>query len=206
MPSRPAPSKPPKPVLRLRGAGGDRRHVQRRAGHGEQALQQSAALAERGRGQVAVAEAEQVPRHQRRRRVLRQHRHPRRGRVNACLQGLELQSARARDDQLAVDHAAFRQLFKQRRGEFRKVAVHRLQVAALQQQVVTVAEHEGAEPVPLRFEQPAVAARDAVHPLGEHGPHRRRHRQRLQRRVGGTVIGHDDCHRTRHVRRRSAVE
>ena len=63
----------------------------------------------------------------------------------------------ADDDDLAVDDAALGKRRRERRDQLREVAVHRLLVAALQQDLVAVAEHQRAEAVPLRLELPAFA-------------------------------------------------
>ena len=61
--------------------------------------------------------------------------------------------------------------------ELGEVAVERLQVAALDVQPVVVAEHDRAEAVPLRLEQPAVARRQLGRELREHRLDRRRDRE-----------------------------
>ena len=61
------------------------------------------------------------------------------------------------DHHLAVEHAALRELGAERVAELGEVAVQRLQVAALREHLVAVAEDEGPEAVPLGLEQPAVA-------------------------------------------------
>ena len=72
------------------------------------------------------------------------------------------------DDDLAVEHAALGKRRLERGGELREVAIERLQVARLDVDLVAVAEDEGAEAVPLRFEQPAVVGWQVVGGLGEH--------------------------------------
>ena len=65
------------------------------------------------------------------------------------------------DDDLAVDDAALGQRGGERGDELGEVAVHRLLVAALQQDLVAVAEDQRAEAVPLGLELPALAVGQA---------------------------------------------
>ena len=80
---------------------------------------------------------------------LGEHPHPRVGRVDALLQRLEVQAVVGGDDDLAVDHAAFRQLGLDRGDELGEVAGHRPLVAAAQLDLVAVAEANRSESVPL---------------------------------------------------------
>ena len=95
-------------------------------------------------------------------RLLGQHLDPRRRRVDAQQQRLEVEAAVARDDDLAVEHAALGQRGAERVGQLGEVAVQRLEVARLRVDLVAVAEDERPEAVPLRLEQPAVVGRQAV--------------------------------------------
>ena len=101
--------------------------------------------------------------------------------MDAQQQRLEVERAVPGDDHLAVDDAALRQRGPERVGELREVAVERLEVARLRVHLVAVAEDDGAEPVPLGLEQPAVALGQAVDRLGQH---------RFDRRGDGQVEGH----------------
>src|SRR5581483_226322 len=58
-----------------------------------------------------------------------------------------------------------------------KVAVERLLVAALNQDVVTVAKYHRAKPIPLRFEDPLITTRQLRHAFREHRQDRRVNRQ-----------------------------
>ena len=109
-PSRPGALELLEPALRRGQVGGRRRDVDRRARARERVDQGGAPLAERTPGVVVVAEGEQVERDEGRRRLLGEHPHPRIGRVDALLQRLEVQAVVGGDDDLAVDHAALRQL------------------------------------------------------------------------------------------------
>ena len=82
---------------------------------------------------------------------LGEHPHPRVGRVDALLQRLEVQAVVGGDDDLAVDHAALRQLGVDRRDQLGEVAGHRPLVAAAQLDFIAVAEADGPEAVPFRL-------------------------------------------------------
>ena len=60
---------------------------------------------------------------------------------------------------------------------FRKVTVERLLVAALNQDLVAIAKHQGAKAIPLRLEDPAIAIRQLAHSFCEHWQHRRINRE-----------------------------
>src|SRR2546426_12398221 len=100
--------------------------------------------------------------------------------MDAEEQRLEVEPVGARDDDLAVEDAALRERGGERRDELREVSVHRLLVAALEQDVAAVAEDERAKPVPLRLEEPSLAVRQRVGGAGQHG---------LDRRIEGQTDG-----------------
>ena len=77
------------------------------------------------------------------------------------------------DHELAVERAARRELTEQRLAQLGEIAVERLGVAALEQELVAVAEHEHAKAIPLRLEDPARAVGQRVDALGEHRQDRR---------------------------------
>ena len=147
----------------------------------ERGFETGAPLALRHLAQVLVAERQQVPRDEARRRLGGQHVHPRRGRVDAQQQRLEVERPVPGDDDLAVEDAPLRERRPERLGELREVAIERLQVARLRVDLVAVAEDDRPEPVPFGLEQPAVAVGQAVDRLGEH---------RFDRRFDGQVQGH----------------
>ena len=134
-----------------------------------------AALGERPIGVVVVAEGQQVERDERRRRLLGQHPHPRIGRVDALLQRLEIQAVVGGDDDLAVDHAALRQLGDGRGDQLGKVAGHRFLVAAADLHLIAVAEKNRPEPVPFGLIRRV--RRDRFHRFGQHRRNRRHDRQ-----------------------------
>ena len=78
---------------------------------------------------------------------------------------------------LAVDDAPVRQRGLQRRRELREVAVHRLLVAALQQDLLPVAKNQRSKPVPLGLELPSLAVRQGLRAAGQHGREGRSERQ-----------------------------
>ena len=123
-----------------------------------------------------LAFRQQVEGHEGGRRLRRELLDPRRRRVQAHLQRVEVEPARAHDHDLAVHHAALGQARPKEGLELGEVAVERLQVAALDVEPVAVAEHERAEAVPLRLEEPAVTRGQLGGELGEH---------RLDRRLDG---------------------
>ena len=99
--------------------------------------------------------------------------HARSRRMKPQLQRVEIEPAVLGDHDLAIEHAAVRQLRAQRLEQLGKVAVQRFLVAALDQDLVAVAEDQRAKSVPLRFEDPVFACRQFIHALGEHRQHRR---------------------------------
>ena len=143
---------------------------------GEGGLEARAPLGLRHAAKVLVAEGKQVPRDEAGRRLCGQHLHARCGWVDPEEERLERKLAVGRDHDLPVDDAALRERGAERLGELREVAVERLEVATLDQDLVAVAEDDRPEAVPFRFVQPAVADGQVVARLREH---------RLERRVEG---------------------
>ena len=93
-PSRPAPSKRWNQSCGDRPVSGRRRHVERRRGVGEDALELGAPLCEGRVAEVAVAEGEEVEEDDRRGHLAGEQLHARFGRVEAELQRLEVEPAR----------------------------------------------------------------------------------------------------------------
>ena len=106
-PSSPAPSKRRNQSSRERAIARRRGEVHRRRRAREHALEPLAPHRERRVAQVLVAEREQVPGHERGRRLRGEQLHARRGGMDAQEQRLEVEPAGADDDDLAVDDAAF---------------------------------------------------------------------------------------------------
>ena len=89
--------------------------------------------------------------------------HARRGRMDAQEQRLEVEPVRRRRSRSRRRaRSAPGSAARERLDELGEVAVQRLLVAALEQDLVAVAEDERAEAVPLRLEEPAVAVGEVV--------------------------------------------
>ena len=101
--------------------------------------------------------------------------------MDPLLQGLEVELRAARQHDLAVDDAPLGQVLLHRRHDLREVAGERLLSAAGQLDLITVAEHDAAEAVPLGLvQEPALHAGlggDPLDRLGEHGGQRRLQRE-----------------------------
>src|SRR5690242_21612697 len=97
--------------------------------------------------------------------------------MNAELQCLEVEPTILCDDDFAVEHAASGQLRLQWLDQFGKITVQRFSITALDQDLVPIAEHQRAKPIPLRFEDPGVSRRQFANTLREHGQDRRVYRK-----------------------------
>src|ERR1700742_1573112 len=94
--------------------------------------------------------------------------------MDAQCQCIKVQAAVACDYDLAVEDASLRQLLEQRFSQLRKVAVERLAITALDEQLVFPAKDQSAESVPLRLKNPCVCiGRNLINPFGEHRQNRR---------------------------------
>ena len=98
---------------------------------GEQRLERGAARFLRLVDEARAAGGEKVEGDERRRRRHRQLGDPRRRRVQALLQGVEVEAVGAGDDDLAVDDRAVGQQVEEGGVQLGEVAVERAQVAAL---------------------------------------------------------------------------
>src|SRR5688500_18907247 len=98
------------------------------------------------------------------------------------LQGIEVESVRTDDDDLAVDDTRRRQVGEERGVQFWEVSSERLEIAALDIDVRLAAEDARAKAVPLRFKQivPGIIG-DA---FGHRGQHRLDPRLDGERRWG----------------------
>ena len=171
------------------------RHVDRWLRAGEHRLEPRPPIAERRLAQRLVAEREQVEGDVGRRYLHRQLVHARLGGMLAQLQRVEVETAFVRDDELAVEHDAFGELREQRLAKLGEVAQQRLAVPALQIEVVTVAEDDAAEAVPLRLVRHQAGGRQLARELGEH---------RVERRPNGKVIRAASSERRRRIERISS--
>ena len=132
-------------------------------------------LGEGLRHQVVVADGEQVEPDERGGRALCEHAHAAVGWVDALLEGVEVEAAVDREDDLPVDDAARRQVLPQRLDELGEVPRHRALVAAAEFDLVPVLEDDGAEAVPFRFDVAHVW--DLADGFREHRSEGRHHRE-----------------------------
>jgi hypothetical protein len=100
------------------------------------------------------------------------------GGVDAQQQRVPVQPpvGRVGDHDLGVDHAAGGQVGLDGGDQLREVAGQRLLLAAPELHLLAVAEHDGAEPVPLGLEAPGPVGQVGDR-LGQHRRHRRHHRK-----------------------------
>jgi hypothetical protein len=75
--------------------------------------------------------------------------------VETELQRFEVERAVSGDDNLTIEHASLRKRRPQRLNHLGEITVQRLLVAALDQDLVAIAEDQGAKTIPLRLENPA---------------------------------------------------
>ncbi len=107
------------------------------------------------------------------------------GRMDPLQQRVEVEAviAPVGDHDLPVDDRAGRQGPPQRLEQLGEVPGEWLELAREELDPIAVTEHDAAEPVPLRLEQPLVVARrDLARQFGEH---------RLERRLVRQVPRHD---------------
>src|SRR5437868_12000091 len=97
--------------------------------------------------------------------------------MNAQKQRLEVEPASPDDDDLAIENAARGESRGERGDELGKVSVHRLLVAALEQDLLPVAKNQRPKSVPLRLELPALTSRQRVRRAGQHRREGRSKRQ-----------------------------
>src|SRR5437667_10876182 len=88
--------------------------------------------------------------------------------MQAELERVEIEPVVLGDDDFAVEHAGRGQLRAECFDYLGEVAVERLFIAALDVDLVLVAEDQGAEPVPFGLEDPRAAGGDLVDACGEH--------------------------------------
>src|SRR5437870_6717822 len=89
------------------------------------------------------------------------------------LQRIEVERAISGDHYFAVEHRSVGQFFTDRLEQFRKVAVQRFSIAALDVDFVVIAKDEGPESIPLRFEDPICGHWQFADAFVEHRQHRR---------------------------------
>ncbi len=135
-PSRPAPSKRCSHSAATRAIARHRRQVDRRRDVREQLFERVTPLALRPIHDRLAIDGQQIEADERRRHHLRELLDARRRRMQPQLQRIEIQGAVLRDHDLAVDDAARRQALEQGVVQLRKIAIERLQIAALDVDVV----------------------------------------------------------------------
>src|SRR6185295_3468298 len=84
------------------------------------------------------------------------------------LQRIEFEPAVSCDHYFSIEHALVSQLCSKRVEQLRKVAIQRFCVAALNEDLIAIAKDKGAEPIPLRFEDPISVDWQFANALGEH--------------------------------------
>src|SRR5262245_47325082 len=84
------------------------------------------------------------------------------------LERIEVESVRRGNDDLSVHHAVQRKVGKKRVAKLGKVAIERPQIAALNEEVRAMAEHDRAKAVPLRLVKKPAARRQRVRKLSQH--------------------------------------
>src|SRR5688572_3151091 len=157
------------PVLGDGTVARHRREMNRRTALRQRLLEQRAAFRLRRAAQIAIAGCNQIERHERRRRLLRELRHARRGRMEPELQRIEVEPLWRRDDDLAVNHASGRDLVEKRVVQLREVPVERSKIAALNEDIGGRAEHDRAESIPFGLVQEPTLGRQLLGELREHG-------------------------------------
>src|SRR5688572_19625749 len=117
-------------------------------------LESTSSLALRRSHQVATSGGEEVEGDERGWCLPGELLDPRGRGVDPLLEGVEVEAVRGGDHDLAIQHAVLGQPVEQRLAQLREVAVERLRVAALEEEVgAAAAEHDGAEAVPLGLEE-----------------------------------------------------
>jgi hypothetical protein len=122
---------------------------------------------------AATVDREQIEGDKGGRRFLRELVDSRRRRVQPQLQRVEVEPVRGGDDDLTVDDQAWRQLVDHGAVHLGEVAIERLQIAALDEDVIDATERDGAKAVPLRLVQKGTLGQ-RVGQLREHRLDRRR--------------------------------
>ena len=130
----------------------------RRTGSSTRAASARALLVGQGEERLVLV-GQQVEGHERGRRLLAQASHAGGGRVDALPEEVELLHAVDLDDDLAVDHEAGVGEGQHVLDDLGEVAVQGLAVAALEEDLVAVAEDQRAKAVPLGLVAPALALR-----------------------------------------------
>ncbi len=151
--------------------------MNRRPGIGQQPLQARATLGLRDTAQVLPVDGKRVKPDEGGRRLNSEPGGTGGGRMQAHLESVEVQAVRRGDHDLAIQNRAVRQPGPQRVVQLRKIPIERLEIAALDEDLVAATKDNGPKAVPLGFEEKPVADRDLRGELGEHGLDWRRDRK-----------------------------
>ena len=151
-----------------------------RLGTGECPLEQHAALGLRCCADIAAVDGQQIEGDECGRCRLCQLRDARGRWMQTHLQRVEVEPARGGDDDLAVHHAAIREVGKQRLVQFGKVTIERPEIPALDEELGATAKDDRAKPVPLGLVQKRATAGDPIGGLREHRLDRRSDRESLR--------------------------
>ena len=151
--------------------------MNRRPGIGHQPLQPPAPLGLRETAQVLPVDGKRVKPDEGGRRLSSELGDTGGGRVQAHLEGIEIEPVRRGDHDLAVEYAAVGQPGPQRVVQLREIPIERFEVAALDEDFVAATKDDGPKAVPFGFEEKSVADRDLRGELGQHGLDWRRERK-----------------------------
>jgi hypothetical protein len=88
--------------------------------------------------------------------------------MQAQLQSVEVEFVILHNDQFPVEHTPNWQCGAQRVKQFREIAVQRLLVAALDQDLLAVTEHQRAKSIPFGLVDPVAGCGQRIHALGKH--------------------------------------
>src|ERR1700683_168422 len=77
------------------------------------------------------------------------------------------------DDHLSIEHTTCGQRRAQWFQQLRKVTMEWFSVAALEENFISIAKHQGTKAVPLRLENPIALCGQFIHPFREHRQDRR---------------------------------
>src|SRR5215204_1056268 len=113
--------------------------------------------------------------------------------MQSQLQRIEIEDAVLGNHDLAVDDASRRQALEKRIVQLRKISIERLEITALNVDVVRAAEDDGAKAIPLGLEQQAGGAWNGVDELRQHRFNRRVQHDRSPRRFNTTVRSYRTC-------------
>src|SRR6516165_8810817 len=88
--------------------------------------------------------------------------------MNAELKRVEVQCATARQDDLTIEYASRGQLRSDWPQQFGEIPVQRFFIAALDQDLASVAKNQRTKSIPLRLEDPLSCAGQLFDTFGEH--------------------------------------